>query len=145
MFTTILVPTDGSELADKAVRAAIEFAKSMQGRIVGLAVAEPYPYSPLAEPAFLPDPVTYDKGVLEVAQTYADRVKAAAEQAGVPCETFTALATDPAKEIVDTAARQGCDIVFMASHGRRGIQKLILGSVTQKVLARTTLPVLVFR
>jgi nucleotide-binding universal stress UspA family protein len=145
MFKTILVPTDGSELADKAVHAAVEFAKSNHGKIIGLAVAEPYPYSPLAEPAFLPDPAIYDKGVLELAQMHVDKVKAVAEQAGVPCETLASLAVDPANEIVDTAARHGCDIIFMASHGRRGIQRLILGSVTQKVLAQSAVPVLVFR
>ena len=98
MFKTILVPTDGSELADKAAQAAAEFAQDTHGRIIALAVAEPYPYSPLAEPAFLPDPAAYDKGVLELAETYVSKVKAAAEQAGVPCETYTMLSADPAKE-----------------------------------------------
>lgn len=144
MFKTILVPTDGSELADKAAQAAAEFAQDTHGKIIALAVAEPYPYSPLAEPAFLPDPAAYDKGVLELAETYVSKVKAAAEQAGVPCETYTMLSADPAKEIIATASRHGCDAVFMASHGRRGIQRLLLGSVTQKVLAHSTLPVVVF-
>ena len=145
MFKTILVPTDGSELADKAAQAAVRFAQSTHGRIIALAVGKPYPYSPLAEPAFLPDPAAYDKGVLELTETYVGRVKAAAEQAGVPCETHTLLSADPATEIIATASRHGCDVVFMASHGRRGIQRMLLGSVTQKVLAHSTLPVMVFR
>lgn len=145
MFKTILVPTDGSELADKAVVAAVDFAEACGGKIIGLAVAQSYPYSPLAEPAFLPDPAVYDKGVLEIAESHVARVKAAAVKAGVPCETLASLANDPATAIVDAASKHGCDIVFMASHGHHGIQRLILGSVTQKVLARSTVPVLVFR
>jgi len=143
MFKTILVPTDGSKLADKAAQAAAEFAQDTHGKIIALAVAEPYPYSPLAEPAFLPDPAAYDKSMLELAETYVSRVRAA-EQAGVPCETYTMFSADPAKKITATASRHGCDAVFMESHGRRGIQRLLLGSVTQKVLAHSTLPVVVF-
>lgn len=145
MFKTILVPTDGSELADKAVLAAVDFARTCGGKIIGLAVAQSYPYSPLAEPAFLPDPAVYDKGMLDIAESHVAKVKSAAVRAGVPCETLASLANDPATEIIDTASKHGCDIVFMASHGHHGIQRLILGSVTQKVLARSTVPVLVFR
>jgi len=145
MFTTILVPTDGSELSAKAVQAAVEFAKSRNGRVIGLSVAPSYPYSPLAEPAFLPDPATYEKGVLQLAQARVQAVRDAAARVGVPCTTLTAMADDPADEIVQTALQQGCDIIFMASHGRRGINKVLLGSVTQKVLAHSRLPVLVFR
>lgn len=145
MFNTILVPTDGSALAGKAVQAAVEFAKSNNCKVIGLAVAEPYPYSPLAEPAFLPDPSTYEKGVLERAQQHVQAVQDAADKLGVPCTTITAMADDPADEIVQTAIRQGCDIIFMASHGRRGIDRVLLGSVTQNVLAHSRLPVLVFR
>jgi nucleotide-binding universal stress UspA family protein len=145
MFNTILVPTDGSPLAGKAIQAAVEFAKLNNCKVIGLAVAEPYPYSPLAEPAFLPDPAAYEKGVLEYAQLHVQAVQDAADKLGVPCTTLTAMADDPAQEIVQTAIRQGCDIIFMASHGRRGIDRLLLGSVTQNVLVHSRLPVLVFR
>lgn len=145
MFNTILVPTDGSNLAEKAVHAAVELAQKTHGRIIGLAVAEPYPYSSFADEGVLPDPATQDADLLDRAQTYVDRIKAAADQGGVPCETLTSLAADPATAIIDTAGRQGCDVVFMASHGRRGFQKLVLGSVTQKVMAHSTLPIVVFR
>ena len=145
VFHTILVPTDGSVLAEKAVQAAAELAKSTHGKIIGLAVAEPYPYSSMADEGVIPDSATNDNDMLALAQTYVDRIKAAAEQAGVPCETFVSLAVDPATEIIDSAARHRCDVVFMASHGRRGIQKLLLGSVTQKVMTHSTLPILVFR
>lgn len=145
MFKTILVPTDGSELADKAINAAVEFAKANNGKVIGLAVAEPYPYSPLSEGGFLPDPAKYDAGMQEMAQASVKRVAIAADRAGVPCQTLTTLSFDPSEEIIATAEKHGCDIVFMASHGRRGMNKLLLGSVTQKVLAHSKLPVLVFR
>jgi nucleotide-binding universal stress UspA family protein len=93
----------------------------------------------------IPDSATNDNDMLALAQTYVDRIKAAAERAGAPCETFVSLAVDPAMEIIDTASRHGYDIVFMASHGRRGFQKMIFGSVTQKVMTHSTLPILVFR
>jgi nucleotide-binding universal stress UspA family protein len=83
--------------------------------------------------------------VLEYAQLHVQAVQDAADKLGVPCTTLTAMADDPAQEIVQTAIRQGCDIIFMASHGRRGIDRLLLGSVTQNVLVHSRLPVLVFR
>ena len=145
MFKTILVPTDGSALAEKAVHAAVEMAKDTRGRIIGLAVAEPYPYPSMADEGVLPDAAAQDNELLARAQTYVDRIKSVAEQAGVPCEILVALAADPAMEIIETAARHGCNGVFMASHGRRGFQKLVLGSVTQKVMTHSTLPIVVFR
>ncbi|MBK4737587.1 universal stress protein [Noviherbaspirillum pedocola] len=145
MFTTILVPTDGSELAEKAATAAVEFARRNGGRIIGLCVAEPYPYSPLAEPVFLPNAEVYEREAQQWAQTTVQRIAAMASQAGVPCETSTALSPDPSEEIVRTAAERGCDVIFIASHGRRGLSRMLLGSVTQKVLVLSKIPVLVFR
>jgi nucleotide-binding universal stress UspA family protein len=145
MFNTMLVPTDGSELAEKAIHAAVELAKCTRSKIIGLSVVEPYPYTSLADSGVIPDPAADNEEMLERAQPYVARIKAAADQAGVPCETLVTLAADPATEIIDTAARYGCDVVFMASHGRRGIQRMVLGSVTQKVMAHSTLPIVVFR
>jgi nucleotide-binding universal stress UspA family protein len=145
VFNTILVPTDGSELAEKAVAAAIEFAKRSNSKLIGLCVAEPYPYSPLAEPAFLPDPALYEKEQEERAQTNVQGIAAAAAKVGVPCETMIALGSDPSEEIIKTAAERGCDVIFIASHGRKGLDRILLGSVTQKVLVKSKIPVLVFR
>jgi nucleotide-binding universal stress UspA family protein len=145
MFKTILVPTDGSELANKAITAAVEFAKLTRGKIIGLAVAEPYPFSPLGETAFMPDVAGYEKGANEAAQAHVNRISALASAADVSCQTMTALSFDPSDEIVKAAKQHGCDIIFMASHGRRGLDRLLLGSETQKVLAHSTIPVMVFR
>ena len=145
MFHTILVPTDGSELADKAIQAAVAFAKANQGKVIGLSVAEPYPFSPLGETAFVPDLETYEKGMRGLAELHVQKVMDAASKAGVPCEVVTALSFDPAEEIVNSARKYGCDAIFIATHGRRGMNRLLLGSVTQKVLVNAQVPVVVYR
>ena len=147
MFKKILVPTDGSPLSDKAINAAIEFAKAMDGELVTLCVAEPYVYSALVEGAgvFPMDSVAYDEKAQEIAQHNVDKAAALARAQGVTCKTAVALSFSPYEEIVRTAESSACDVIFMASHGRKGLNKLFVGSETQKVLAHSTIPVLVFR
>lgn len=145
MFKHLLVPTDGSSLSAKAVQAAIEFAKVVGGRITALSVAEPYPYSALAESAYLPDQTRYEKEMQDHARRFVTEVAELAAAAGVPCDTRVGLSFSPYEEICNTAKELRCDAIFMASHGRKGINRLFVGSETQKVLAHTTLPVMVFR
>jgi nucleotide-binding universal stress UspA family protein len=145
MFKHLLVPTDGSSLSTKAARAAVEFAGAVGARITALSVAEPYPYSALAESAYLPDQSRYEKEMQDHARRFVAEVAEIASGSGVPCDTRVALSFSPYEEIVSAARELGCDAVFMASHGRKGINRLFVGSETQKVLAHTTLPVMVFR
>jgi nucleotide-binding universal stress UspA family protein len=145
MFKHLLVPTDGSPLSAKATQAAVSFAKEAGARITAVSVAEPFPYSALSESAFLPDQARYEKQMQDQARRHVDEVAEAARSAGVPCETRVALSFSPYEEIVRLADELGCDAIFMASHGRKGINKLFVGSETQKVLAHSTLPVMVFR
>ena len=145
MFKTILVPTDGSALSDKAIDAAIEFAKMNGSKIIGLSVAEPYPFSPLAESSVAAESATYEHKMQELAQLHVQKIADNAMSAKVTFETATALSFSPYAEIVNTAKKFNCDVIFMASHGRKGLNKLFLGSETQKVLAHSTIPVLVFR
>lgn len=145
MFSIILVPTDGSELAEKAIKAAVTVAKEHKGKIIALAVGEPYPFSPLAEPAFLPDSTTYEQEVRKTTEANAQRVAALAKEDDVPCDAVTAMSFEPSDEIIMAAEKHGCDSIFMASHGRRGFDRLLLGSVTQKVLLKSDIPVVVFR
>jgi nucleotide-binding universal stress UspA family protein len=145
MFKKILVPTDGSPLSDKAINAAVEFAHMMKGSIVGLSVAEPYPFSPLSEAAFNSDAGVYEEKTRAMAQLNVQKIADAANAAQVSCETSVALSFSPYEEIVNTAGTFGCDAIFMASHGRKGLNKLFVGSETQKVLAHSTIPVMVFR
>jgi nucleotide-binding universal stress UspA family protein len=145
MFKHLLVPTDGSPLSAKAARAAIEFAKSVGARITTLSVAEPYPYSALADTSYLPDQGRYEKEMQDNARRFTGEVAELASAAGVPCDARVGLSFSPYEEITSTAKDLGCDAIFMASHGRKGINRLFVGSETQKVLAHTTLPVMVFR
>ena len=145
MFKHLLVPTDGSPLSARAAQAAVEFAKAVGARITALSVAEPYPYSALAESAYLPDQGRYEKEMQAHARRFVMEVAELATAAGVPCDTRVGLSFSPYEEIAANARELGCDVIFMASHGRKGINRLFVGSETQKVLAHTTLPVMVFR
>ncbi|MFC3110531.1 universal stress protein [Undibacterium arcticum] len=146
MFKNILVPTDGSPLSDIAVNAAIEFAQAMSGsKLVALSVAEPYPFSPLTESSIAADSGIYEEKMREVAEQRVQKVADAARQVQIPCETVVAQSFSPYEEIIATANKFGCDVIFMSSHGRKGLNRFFVGSETQKVLAHTTIPVLVFR
>ena len=120
MFKNILVPTDGSPLSDKAINAAIEFAKMNGSKVIGLSVAEPYPFSPLAESAVAAESVTYEQKMQEVAQLHVQKIADIAITSNVPFETATALSFSPYEEIIKTAKKFNCDVIFMASHGRKG-------------------------
>lgn len=145
MFKTILVPTDGSPLSDKAIEAAARFAKTSGGKLIGLSVAEPQ-YAPhLAEGSTVIDTEAYSRKMQEIAQMNVEKITAAAKEAGVACETVVRTSINPHEEIIGTAKDHGCDVIFMASHGRKGLSALFVGSETHKVLAHSTIPVLVFR
>jgi nucleotide-binding universal stress UspA family protein len=145
MFKTILVPTDGSALSEKAVRGAVDLAKLTGGRIIAVSVAEPYPFTPLMEGAYTADLTLYDQQTHKFAQMHVDKVAEIAAKSGVACETHVAQSFNPYEEIIKAAKEHHCDVILMASHGRKGLSKLFLGSETQKVLAESTIPVMVFR
>jgi nucleotide-binding universal stress UspA family protein len=145
MYKSILVPTDGSPLSEQAAAAAIDFARLCGAEIVALSVAEPYPPVPAAEGAMVIDPGLETTEMLNFAQQCADQVAKAALAAGVRCTAVTAVSMTPYEEIIYTATKHQCDLIFMASHGRRGLSRLLAGSVTQQVLAYSTIPVMVLR
>jgi len=145
MYRKILVPTDGSALSDQATSAAIDFARMCGAAIVALSVAEPIPLIPTAEGALVIDPGFEIRTLQELARQHVEKVAQAAAQAGIACETVTASSMSPDHEIIKTATEHHCDLIFMASHGRRGLSKLLAGSVTQHVLAGSPIPVLVLR
>lgn len=145
MFKTILVPTDGSPLSDKAIEAAARFAGDSGARLIGLSVVEPQMPSGLWEGSTVVDAEYYMRKMQEIAQANVDKVEAAAKNAGVPCEKVVRTSINPYEEIIKVAQEFGCDVIFMASHGRKGLSALFVGSETQKVLANSTIPVLVFR
>ena len=144
MYQRILVPTDGSDITDKAVASAISLAKLTGASLHVLAVKEAFPYSALSEIQPVAPQEFFD-GQERLAKSRVAKVDAAAKAAGVPCESFTIEAVHPWEAIVEQAKTGRCDLIVMASHGRRGVSALLLGSETQKVLTHGTLPVLVVR
>ncbi len=144
MYKRILFPTDGSEITAKAVQTALGMAKMTGGELNVLAVKEPFPYSAISEMQPVPPQEFFDAQE-RVASARVTAVTDAATAAGVPCVGHTVEALHPWEAILDHAKTQGCDLIVMASHGRRGMSALLLGSETQKVLTHSTLPVLVVR
>ncbi len=146
MFKNILIPTDGSELSQRAVRAAVDLAKLHQARITCIHVIPDYHLLIAYEGAF--DPVTEER-IEEEAKTRAEGylafVRKCAGDAGVPCETVCETSDHPYDAILKTAEARGCDLIMMTSHGRKGLAAVLLGSETRKVLTHTRIPVLVMR
>ncbi|MDY0012883.1 MAG: universal stress protein [Rhodocyclaceae bacterium] len=147
MFKHLLVPTDGSELSQSAVQRAVAFAKDAGARITFFYAQPDFPMPIYGEGALI-DPTTPEQFARAAAQE-ADQILSkacqSAESLGVPADRDTVVSEVPYESIIESARRKGCDLIFMASHGRRGIASLLLGSETQKVLSHSTIPVLVYR
>jgi nucleotide-binding universal stress UspA family protein len=147
MYKRILVPTDGSALSKKAVKSAIELAATVGAEVVALNVVPRYPTS------YFEGGITVSPNeVARVEQQWAERglalaneVGKAAEKAGVVAKAVTVRSDLVAEAILTAAKKHKCDLVVMASHGRRGIKRLLLGSETQHVLTHGNIPVLVLR
>jgi nucleotide-binding universal stress UspA family protein len=147
MFKHILIPTDGSPVAAKAIKAGVTLAKEMGASVTGFYAIEPAPTHMYGE-GYLAERklvVELERRAREVAQASVDEVSAAAKSAGVPCDTAISKAVSPYEGIIAAAEKNKCDAVFMASNGHKGLTGLLLGSVTQKVLTHSKIPVLVFR
>lgn len=145
MYKNILVPTDGSELAGKAVQHGITFAKEIGAKITVLTVTMPFHVLSLDPQVVEDTPDQYIKQVQEHAAKMLDSVAKAARVEGVTCETVQVEHQHPYRAIIDTAKSKGCDLIVMASHGRRGVSAIVLGSETVKVLTHSKIPILVHR
>lgn len=145
MFKKILVPTDGSPLSEKASNAAIEFARIHGGQVLAISVAEPYPFSPLSESAFIDERQAYEQRARELAREHVEKIVASARNNGVECQALVTQSFAPYDDIIKAAEEHRCDVIFMASHGRKGLNRIFIGSETQKVLVNTSIPVMVFR
>src|SRR5438552_9369714 len=147
MLKHILLPTDGSPLSARAVAAGVKLAKAVGARVTGLFVA-PAP-TPLVYERFVPvgymTPEQHAALIERAAARYLGVIEKAAKAAGVPCECVRITSDFPADVILQTATKRRCDLIVMASHGRRGLSAVLLGSETQKVLTHAKLPVLVYR
>lgn len=149
MYTHILIATDGSELAQKGLDHGLSLARKLEGKVTILNVSEPVPVYAMggefgpAGPAI--DLEAYRQGGREAARKILGEAEAAAEKAGVPAETVHVELMRPAEAIVETAKDRGCNLIVMASHGRRGLGRLFLGSQTIETLTYSPVPVLVVR
>jgi nucleotide-binding universal stress UspA family protein len=144
MYQRILFPTDGSEITTKALKQALSMAKLTGAELCVLAVKEPFPYSAISEMQPVPPQEFFDAQE-RVAAARVKTVSEAAAAAGVKTSGHTVEGLHPWEAILEHAKARGCDLIVMASHGRRGVSALLLGSETQKVLTHSTLPVLVVR
>jgi len=151
MYKNILIPTDGSELSQKAVSHGVSLAKILHARLTFVAVRKPFhTMGPGAEPEMvvkMPDEYksyVHDYLTAESSEHLAV-AKTTAERDGLSCETVDVEHDHIYQGILDTAAQKKCDLIVMASHGRRGVSAIVLGSETVKVLTHSALPVLVYR
>ena len=144
MYQRILVPTDGSEVTAKAVRVAIDLAKLCGAQLRTISVKEPFPYSAISEMQPVPPQEFYDAQE-RIASSRVKAVQDAAAAAGIACQAYTVEALHAWEAILDHAKDQQCDLIVMASHGRRGMAALLLGSETQRVLIHSNLPVLIVK
>jgi nucleotide-binding universal stress UspA family protein len=146
MYKHILVPTDGTALSLKAARAAAKLAGKLKAKITALYVIPPYmPPSTTEDVVYRSafSPQDYQQGMRKAADKALARVAATANRSS--CETMTTVHVHPWEAIIDAARSRKCDLIVMASHGRRGLAGLLLGSETQKVLTHSKTPVLVCR
>jgi nucleotide-binding universal stress UspA family protein len=147
MYQHLLLPTDGSPLSQHAATDGVALAARLGARVTTVFVA-PAP-TPLVFEGLLPvaymTPEQHAEWVNKAAERALGRIQHAAVAAGVPCDRVQLVSEYPAEAIVATAKKRKCDLIVMASHGRRGVKALLLGSETAKVLAHSTIPVLVHR
>jgi len=146
MFKHILICTDGSPVAERAARAGIALAHALRAKVTGYCALEDL--MPVYSEGYAFDQVTVDRfeeAARKEGQKRVDAIGKMAKAARVPFASVVTNATTAYEGIIDAAKKQKCDVIFMASHGRSGLSKLIMGSVTQKVLAHTRKPVVVYR
>ena len=148
MYTHLLIPTDGSEVAEKAVGAGIEFARSIGARVTAFTAVPEYRLPAPAEVMShkrVPSMQQHEDWAKHQAEAVLTAIAKRAADAGVACDSDYALCDRPHEAIVDAAKRNGCDLIFMASHGRSGLSALIHGSETSGVLTGSKIPTLVYR
>ena len=147
MFKNILIPTDGSKLSQKAIKLGVAFAKSINARVTGCFVIEPFQpyYFGQYSPASMPSPKEFERRRRATGEKYLKQIEKAARAAGLAYSGSVVKADAPYRGIINAAKKGGCDLIFMASHGRGGLSGLLLGSETNKVLTHGKIPVLVSR
>ena len=144
MFKKILVPTDGSALAQRAATTAADLAKAHGGQVIGVYVIDPFPYIGIGEASAV-GLQAYIAEARNVAGQALEALGKVCASAGAPFAGDTIERNVVYEGVIETAQAEGCDLIVMASHGRQGVKALVLGSVAQKVLTHTRLPVLIVK
>jgi len=145
MPTHIVIPTDGSELSAKAATYGIDLAKKLGAKVTTVTVTAPAAAILLGEGVLLSDPESYEANAAKNARQTLDAIMSIAAAAGVPCEGVDCRDDQPWHGILETARTKGADLVVIASHGRRGLARLMIGSQTQRVVSHSDIPVLIYR
>lgn len=144
MYKNILLPTDGTEFCERSVKQGIELARKLGAKVTGVTVMVPMRSTISSSlPADLQGEIATRANASANAALAV--ISNAAKAANVPCETVIMRDEQPYEGIIDAAKQKGCDLIVMASHGRRGLSAVMLGSETQKVITHTDIPVLVCR
>jgi nucleotide-binding universal stress UspA family protein len=141
MYANILLSTDGSDVARKGVEHGMALAKALNAKVTVITVTEPLPYGGLPHETV----GRFDAACKEHAGKVLDEAQVLAKQIGISADLLHVPKERPATAIIETAKSRGCDLIVMASHGRRGLGKLVLGSQTSEVIANGSVPVLVVR
>ena len=147
MFKHILIPTDGSKFSEKAVQAAIEFARDAKARVTVFTAMPTYPVpsrSQLLSGKF-ENIAKYEERTIAKAEKMLSKIAESGRYAGVEAKCEVKLSDEPYEAIISAARSNGCDLIFMASHGRTGFQELLHGSQTHEVLSHSKIPTLVYR
>lgn len=147
MFKNILIPTDGSKLSAKAIKSGIAYAKSVKAEVTGCYVVEPFRPYYFGDyiPPDMPTPKEFETSARAAGEKYLKQIETAARAAGLKYRGSVVMADSPYAGIISAAKKARCDLIFMASHGRRGLSGMLLGSETHKVLTHSKIPVLVYR
>jgi nucleotide-binding universal stress UspA family protein len=145
MVKHVLIATDGSELADKALIYGLELARALHAKATIVTVTEPWVDLAPPEVSIVFPIEEYEKGAAQMAQHILSKAVQRAVEEGVSCEVLHVKDQYPAEGIIETARECGCDLIVMASHGRRGLSRMMLGSQANKVVAQSSVPVLIWR
>ncbi len=145
MYKHILIASDGSDLSDKAIEHGLALAKPLGAKVTAATVTEPWEAVVVGEVAMVLPVEQYEKTVASNAASVLDKARQAADRAGMTIETHHVKNRHPAEGVLEAAKEQGCDLIVMASHGRRGFSRFVLGSETNEVITRSEIPVLVIR
>lgn len=144
MFKHFLIATDGSPLSESAALSAVQLAKSLSARVTAITVSTPF-HVFTTDYGISDTMAAYNDDCTRRAQTTLDVVRKATESAGVSCDVMHVGDEHPYAAIIDAADKKSCDVICMASHGRKGVAGLVLGSQTTKVLTHSKIPVVVWR